>query len=119
MEIPHSYLFPQIHETWHFILKPNIRMLGDTCDEPSHLSDFDLLATKRGERDIWFFNKQFELINLEGNITSDFEGHFCWWIEWMKVEDEEEVPNILQSNVFRVFFFFLTHVMICLIDLLR
>lgn len=24
----------------------------------------------------------------------------------MKVEDKEEVPNILQSNVFRVFFFF-------------
>ena len=52
IQMPHSYLFPQVHETWHFILKLNIRMLGDTCDELRHLSDFDLLATERSERGI-------------------------------------------------------------------
>ena len=60
-------------------------MLGDICDELCHLSDFDFLATKCGERGICSFNKQLELIDMEENITSNFENHFYWWIEGMEV----------------------------------
>jgi len=50
-------------------------------EELRHLSDLDLLATERGERGIcFFFNKQFGLIYMKENITSDFENHFRWWV---------------------------------------